>query len=143
MAKKNNEPLIKNHQTIPTGTTAVTEVNIVDNHKHNRGGRGRNNERGHGRGHRQYLRPKNTHQKNGRDNEQAQNAEHACYKCGGKGHWIHICRTPKHLVKLYQKSRLKSEVHLVEKSYPGRETIHAEDTTQLDINDFYMDSQKE
>ena len=65
--------------------------------------------------------------------------EHTYYRCGGKGHWS---RTPKHLVELYQKSRLKSEVHLTDKSGYGKEAIHTEDTTQQDIN-VYVDSQKE
>ena len=28
--------------------------------------------------------------------------ERLCYRCGGKGHWSFVCRTPKHLVNLYQ-----------------------------------------
>uniref|UniRef100_A0A5B7BZ55 CCHC-type domain-containing protein n=1 Tax=Davidia involucrata TaxID=16924 RepID=A0A5B7BZ55_DAVIN len=27
-----------------------------------------------------------------------------CYRCGVKGHWLRTCRTPKHLVELYQAS---------------------------------------
>ena len=68
MVKKNNELLMKNHQARHTGATTVPEVNVVDDHKHNRGGRGRNNEFDRGCGYRQYLRPKNTHQKNERNN---------------------------------------------------------------------------
>ena len=50
---------MKNHQARSTGIAVVPEVNVVDNHMHNRGRWGRNNEHGHGQ--RQYLRPKNTH----------------------------------------------------------------------------------
>ena len=118
VVRKNNEQLMKNHQARPTSVAVVPEVNAVDNHRHNKSGRGRNNERGHGR--RKYHRPKNTHQKNGRNNEQALNVEHVCYRCGGKCHWS---RTPKHLGEPYMKFRLKSEVHLTNKSDPGREAI--------------------
>ena len=54
---------MKNHQARPTSAVVVPEVNDVDNHRHNRGEKGRDNERG--------LRPKNTHQKNKRNNKQA------------------------------------------------------------------------
>ena len=30
------------------------------------------------------------------------NHENNCYRCGMKGHWSRTCRTPKHLVDLYQ-----------------------------------------
>ena len=30
--------------------------------------------------------------------------ENNCHRCGMKGHWSRICRTPKHLVDLYQAS---------------------------------------
>ena len=32
------------------------------------------------------------------------NHENNCYKCGMKRHWSCTCRTPKHLVNLYQTS---------------------------------------
>ena len=32
------------------------------------------------------------------------NHENNCYRCGMKGHWSRTCRTPKHLVDLYQAS---------------------------------------
>ena len=30
--------------------------------------------------------------------------ENVCFRCGMKGHWSRTCRTPKHLVDLYQAS---------------------------------------
>ena len=27
-----------------------------------------------------------------------------CHRCGLKGHWANVCRTPKHFVNLYQAS---------------------------------------
>ncbi|KAM1854333.1 hypothetical protein ACFX14_010186 [Malus domestica] len=32
------------------------------------------------------------------------NPEGVCHMCGGNGHWARTCRTPKHLVELYQAS---------------------------------------
>ncbi|XP_071689491.1 uncharacterized protein [Rutidosis leptorrhynchoides] len=35
--------------------------------------------------------------------------ENGCFKCGSMNHWSRTCRTPKHLVELYQASLEKSE----------------------------------
>ena len=45
------------------------------------------------------------------------------YRCEGEGHWSHTYCTPKHLVELYQKYRPKSELCLMDKADPIRETI--------------------
>ena len=143
VAKKNNELLMKNHQARPTGVVAVLEVNDVDNHKHNRDGRGRNNEpdQGHGRGRRQYLKPKNTQQKNERNNDKPIMQNMLVTDMEARVIGV-VPVVPQNIELSYKKSRLKSDVHLADKLDPGREAIHAEDTTQLDINEFYVDSQK-
>jgi hypothetical protein len=38
----------------------------------------------------------------GLQNKHTKNYENKCYKCCMKGQWSRTCRTPKHLVKLYQ-----------------------------------------
>jgi len=44
--------------------------------------------------------------------------DQVCYRCGMKGHWSRICRTPKHIVDLYQelhgKKKAKHEANFVE-----------------------------
>ncbi|KAA3483538.1 hypothetical protein EPI10_005700 [Gossypium australe] len=50
-----------------------------------------------------------THQKwDHRDGKNDKNTtgkvESLCYRYGAKNHWSHTCRTPKHLVELYQQS---------------------------------------
>jgi hypothetical protein len=37
------------------------------------------------------------------------NYENICYRCGSKNHWSRTCRTPKHLVDLYQQSLKNKE----------------------------------
>ena len=45
-----------------------------------------------------------------------------CYRCGMRGHWSRICRTPKHIVDLYQelhgqkkkKKQAQHEAHFVD-----------------------------
>ena len=38
VVEKDNKLLIKNHQARPTSVAVVPEVNVVDNHRHNKGG---------------------------------------------------------------------------------------------------------
>ncbi|KAK8322081.1 hypothetical protein V6Z12_A12G142100 [Gossypium hirsutum] len=72
VVEQNNELLMKNYELRPTGSTLFPEVNKWD-HKD-----GKNN--------------KNTTGK----------VESLCYRYGGKNHWSRTCRTPKHLMELYQ-----------------------------------------
>ncbi|GJY33133.1 hypothetical protein Tco_0417602 [Tanacetum coccineum] len=56
VAEKNNELLIKNHQTRPTGSLALPETNVVNNNdnKNSKSKRGRYNPRGRSHGHGHY-----------------------------------------------------------------------------------------
>ncbi|XP_024628732.1 uncharacterized protein [Medicago truncatula] len=63
----------------------------------------------------------------------------------GRGHWSRTCRTPKHLVDLYQQS-LKNKGKKVETHYAYNDGDDADydiygdlDTTPLDIGDFFED----
>lgn len=53
VAEKNNELLMKNHQSRPTGSLAIPEANAINSTDNRNSGnkRGRGNPRGHGRGH--------------------------------------------------------------------------------------------
>ncbi|GKB39880.1 hypothetical protein Tco_0884822 [Tanacetum coccineum] len=50
MAEQNNELLMKNHESRPTGSAPLFEANVVTYNQS--GGRGRGSDRGRGRGHR-------------------------------------------------------------------------------------------
>ncbi|GJR36885.1 hypothetical protein Tco_1212569 [Tanacetum coccineum] len=56
VAEKNNELLMKNHQTRPTGSLALSEANVVNNNDNKNSGskRGRGNPHGRGRGRGHY-----------------------------------------------------------------------------------------
>jgi len=163
VAEQNNELLMKNHQARPTSSTPFPEVNEANhkrkrdpfpeanaasyNRKRGRGrgrayGRGQHQGHGHGRGrsHRGgHDVNANNDGRNARGN-QVQNPpkkyENACYKCGMTNHWSRICRTPKHLVDLYQASLKKkegAEMNLVENNQDGMIM-----DTHLDISDFLL-----
>ncbi|XP_068321810.1 uncharacterized protein [Pyrus communis] len=123
----NNELLMKNHHSQPTGSAPFPEVNAAslevnatssggDNHKRGRGHkRGRWNRKGKNHGvqfHNQVPRHNsgpnfknvNRHRGKAHMNNAPKNSEGACHRCGGNGHWARTYRTPKHLVDLYQAS---------------------------------------
>ena len=76
--------------------------------------------------------------------------ENLCYRCGGKGHWSRTCRTPKHLVELYQQS-LKDKGKKIETNFASEDrkdetnldsrnddfNYGGVDTTHLDVTDFF------
>ncbi|CAM8904530.1 unnamed protein product [Rhodiola kirilowii] len=132
IAEKNNELLIKNHQSRPTGSKAFPEANAIhfdrtkhrdhlQGRKHSRGrGRGRGYGQGRGRGgyfhnspykitkygHKNHQDGKNHENPYKRENDPSplKDYETTCFRCGTKGHWAKLCRAPKHLCELYQKS---------------------------------------
>ncbi|KAK9705209.1 hypothetical protein RND81_07G041000 [Saponaria officinalis] len=122
VAEQNNEILLKNHQSRPTGSDPFPEANAIKyDHKDKgsdhvssrgrghryRGGRGNNfgNYRG-GRG--GQFKRSYSHQKwkqnNGPGDKDKMNADNFCHRCSCKGHWSRTCRTRKHFVDLYQQS---------------------------------------
>ncbi|CAN1803369.1 hypothetical protein LINPERHAP1_LOCUS23595 [Linum perenne] len=173
VAEQNNDLLLKNHQSRPTGTAPYPEVNVttygqnVDRYRgrgrnygrgrgrnghHNRNiGRGRGRGRGNGTNfNNSYFRPnfksdgRMIKDQGGPSNQHHQNM---CNRCGGS-HWTRICRTPKHLVGLYQESKRgkKIETNLVFEEgaivHENNDTTHLDvadyDTTHLDVADFFV-----
>lgn len=157
VAEQNNELLMKNHGLRPTGSAPFTEVNVTEqNNTGRRNGytRGRGRGRGHGRGDtrgRGYgqirvrgvsFKNSNSHQK--WENKDGNKQATECYRCGSKDHWARTCRTPKHLVDLYQKS-VKQKGKNVETNmvYEGGEgDFDMVDAIHLDISDFLIDEEK-
>ncbi|KAH0679403.1 hypothetical protein KY284_020488 [Solanum tuberosum] len=129
---------MKNHENRSTGYTPFPEVNEVYAH-HARRGRGR----GHGRG-RNYDQernlfsgvnhsPKKNHYKKGKGKDEKREAVKTnCFRCGGRGHYARDCRTPKHLVELYQASLRKKDKNL-EANFISDHV----DIIHLDVADFF------
>ena len=55
-----------------------------------------------------------------------------CFRCGSKGHWTRVCRTPLHFCQLYKASLKDKEkkINFNEHHTPDN------DTTYLDVSDF-------
>ncbi|KAM0975419.1 hypothetical protein COP2_018874 [Malus domestica] len=75
------------------------------------------------------------------------NFERACHRCGGNGHWVRTCRTPKHLVDLYQ-AFLKEkgvEINFLDQAKPMDipdpvcDLSGQLNTTHLDVSDFIVE----
>ena len=109
-------------------------------------GRGRNNYQVHG-GHVHKPANKSSHLKwvnpetsKGKEkclsNKPSKHYEETCYRCGMKGHWSRVCRTPKHLEDLYQAS-IKEKGKGIEMNFADHN--EAFDNTSLDVSDFLID----
>ncbi|KAK9713567.1 hypothetical protein RND81_06G035800 [Saponaria officinalis] len=149
VAEQNNEHLMKNHESRPTGSTPLTEANVTSynengnyrDHASSSGlGRGRGQWRGHGRGrgfggHSRgrggYFKRTHSHLH--------ENVTNKCYRCGAKGHWSRVCRTPKHLVDLYLQSvkqkRKNVKTNMVIEDAEG--DFDSGDATHLEVADFF------
>ncbi|CAM8987956.1 unnamed protein product [Rhodiola kirilowii] len=161
IAEKNNELLMKNHQSHPTGSKAFPEANVVHfnrnehrDHLHGRGhSRGRGRGRGHGRGqggyfhnspyqitkygHKNYQDGRNHENPYKRENNPGPSIsdETTCFRCGTIGHWAKICRAPKHLCELYQKYEKGKgkEVNFIEN--PTNESTHFDASDFVNLGD--------
>ncbi|KAK9734394.1 hypothetical protein RND81_04G136600 [Saponaria officinalis] len=106
VAEQNNEILLKNHQSRPTGSDPFPEANAI---KYDYKDKGPDHASSRGRGGRggQFKRSY-SHQKweqnNGLRDKDKMNADNFCNRCGCKGHWSRTYRTRKHFVDLYQQS---------------------------------------
>ncbi|GKE86090.1 putative reverse transcriptase domain-containing protein [Tanacetum coccineum] len=160
VAEQNNELLMKNHESRPTGSAPLSEANVATyNQSGGRGrgsdhGRGRGRGRGHGRGYERGFDRGNYHgfqsgntsghkkwQDKGKmikndGGEKAKGAiENGCYRCGSVNHWARACRKPKHLVELYQRSQKNKE-----KGVEVNLAYQDEKIDNFDIDKFGIDS---
>ncbi|XP_009375238.2 uncharacterized protein LOC103964073 [Pyrus x bretschneideri] len=113
-SEQNNELLMKNHQSRPTGSAPFPEMNDDSLEGNTTSSRDNNYKRGHG------------------------------HKCGGNGHWTRTCYTPKHLVDLYPASIKEKgvETNFLDQTQPMeiRDLVSnlsgQLNTTHLDVSDF-------
>ncbi|KAJ8750935.1 hypothetical protein K2173_016116 [Erythroxylum novogranatense] len=107
VAEQNNELLMKNHQSRPTGSTPFPEVNAAFSHGR---GRGRGGRRGRGRGRNNWTHGNHSsnfenrgikkksmtwvrNEEKSEKNDKGNNNDNICYRCGTKGHWSRVHRS--------------------------------------------------
>jgi len=114
---------MQNHLTRPTGSLSKPEANAVSSSQKNEG-KGKESQKAPWKGKNQKF---NNFKKKGQwkskkipPGGEYGKQDQECYRCGMKGHWSRICRTPKHIVKLYQelngqlkKRKTEHEAHFV------------------------------
>ncbi|KAL0315538.1 UNVERIFIED_CONTAM: hypothetical protein Sradi_5432000 [Sesamum radiatum] len=151
VAEQNNELLLKNHESRPTGSAPFPEVNVATrNHYNHEPYRGRNHSRGYGRGcgyhsgnsknisfHKKWKYSEGKPEKEN-SGQTSKHVETSCYCYGGKGHWSRTCRTPEHLIDLYQES-LKNKNKKIETNFVDDESDGYINMTHLDVADFFAD----
>ncbi|KAG2658032.1 hypothetical protein PVAP13_1KG275405 [Panicum virgatum] len=117
-----DEELMQNHLTRPTGSLSKPEANAVSSSQKNEGKK--ESQKAPWKGKNQKF---NNFKKKGQwkskkipPGGEYGKQDQECYRCGMKGHWSRICRTPKHIVKLYQelngqlkKRKTEHEAHFV------------------------------
>jgi len=114
VAEQQNEVLMNNHSARPTGSITMLEAhaNVAES--------SRNHKRGHGRGKWKgqkgaMFKVKGKEKPKGRFDPKKERGDYSgeeqgdCNRCGAKEHWSRNCRTPKHLVDLYQQSKNKEK----------------------------------
>ncbi|XP_011100991.1 uncharacterized protein LOC105179093 [Sesamum indicum] len=162
VAEENNQLLLNNHHTRPTGSkplpeisAALPEANATSSRKgrgryhgsprghsygRGHGGRGRGRGRGNDRGN-TWINPIiQKHNGNKAKNQQEKTTnENLCYRCGISGHWSRTCRTAQHLVKLYQAS-VKAKGKEVETNFVEAGIA---DNTHMDASDFFQSIENE
>ncbi|CAN6691247.1 unnamed protein product [Malus baccata var. baccata] len=173
VAEQNNELVMKNHQSGPTGSAPFLEVNVTslegnttssceNNYKQGNGHqRGRWNGKGKNYGvqfHNQVPRhnPSPSFKNANRQKVKAymntpRNPEEVCHRCGGNGHWTRTCRTPKHLMDLYQASFKEKgvETNFLDQAQPMKTPDPVSNlsgqlkTTHLDVSDFIIERRNE
>ncbi|KAK9698556.1 hypothetical protein RND81_08G113000 [Saponaria officinalis] len=149
VAEQNNELLMKNHESCLTGSTPLPKANVTSynekgNYRDHASSSGRGRGRGHSRGRGGYFKKTHAHLQWNRkydkgEKDKSDNVTNKYYRCGAKGHWSRVYRTPKHLVDLYLQSvkqkRKNVETNMVIEDAEG--DFDSGDATHLEVVDFF------
>jgi hypothetical protein len=122
-AEKHDELLLKNHHKRPVGSAPLPEVhNVQEKPKNKFKGKFPKNKFGKCKFNKKQ---RFNHNKKNKDNAKAPKNDNKCHRCGDFSHFAKNCRTPKHLVALYQKS-LKEAKPAGDKKYEAHFNLATE-----------------
>jgi hypothetical protein len=114
VAKQQNEMLMSNHSAQPSANIVVPDANanVAEISRNRKWGRGKGKWKGK-RG--ALFKGKRKRKPKGKFGPEKERGDHSreeqgeCYRCRAKGHLSRRCRTPEHLVDLYQQSKNKGQ----------------------------------
>ncbi|XP_028945694.1 uncharacterized protein [Malus domestica] len=164
---------MKNHQSRSIGSASFPKVNVASLERNAISSRGNNYKQG--RGHKQgrwigkgknhgvqfhnqvprhNLGPSFKNANRLKDKAHMNtpgNPEGVCHRCGGNGHWARTCRTPKHLVDMYQaslkekgvKTNFHDQAQPIERPNPVTNLSGQLNTTHMDASDFIIEKGNE
>jgi hypothetical protein len=139
-AQGEDETLVENHTSRPTGSLATPEVHANSLKKGKNQEHGKVSWKNGGKIKRTFFKKNGGTQnrklkKGSTSSGEYGKQDQVCFKCGTKGHWSRICRTPKHLVELYQEKHGKKKPSTEHESHFTRETPNSgEDMDAMNID---------
>ncbi|KAG2587691.1 hypothetical protein PVAP13_5NG164081 [Panicum virgatum] len=121
-----DETIMQNHLSRPTGTVAPHEAHATSFKKNDNKGKGTHKAPWKGKG-KQFRKNKMQKSKKTLSGGEYGKQDQDCYRCGMRGHLSRICRTPKHIMDLYQ------ELHGQKKKKQAQHEAHFVDSEKLEI----------
>ncbi|KAL6662058.1 hypothetical protein ACP70R_001442 [Stipagrostis hirtigluma subsp. patula] len=99
-----DETIMQNHLSRPTGTVATLEENATSfkNKKDIKGKGSQKDSNGMAPKANNFKKKEWKSKKKTPQGPKYGEQDQECYRCGMRGHWSRICKTPKHIVEMYQ-----------------------------------------
>ncbi|KAL6621237.1 hypothetical protein ACP70R_033669 [Stipagrostis hirtigluma subsp. patula] len=102
--QREDETIMQNHLSRPTGIIATPEANAISfkNKKDIKGKGSQKDSNGMAPKANNFKKKEWKSKKKTPQGPKYGEQDQECYRCGMRGHWSRICKTPKHIVEMYQ-----------------------------------------
>ena len=132
-----DEELMQNHLTRPTGSLSMPEAHAsISSQQKDDNGKGPKKAPWKGK-YRNFKKKRQGKSKKISSGGEYGKQDQECFRCGMKGHWSRICRTPKHIVQYYQE--LKGQ----HKQRKSQHEAHFVSNKQLEIGESSKEKESE